>query len=157
MATKAMAPVHRSYARGLAMPEPSHPHEPRRYPMIANRAPVPEPDPAVEALAGTGVDVGAGPDGAPLGRRRAILPAVAVAVGVGLAIGALTYSVIALPLYLLAEFDADGLDRPLVRDAFFGVAVPVGLVVGLVAGIVVGVALARGGRLPTDRTSFHER
>jgi hypothetical protein len=65
--------------------------------------------------------------------------------------------VVALPLYLLAEIDADGLDRPLLRDAFFGVAVPVGLVAGLVAGIAVGVALRRGGRLPTDRSSFHER
>ena len=93
----------------------------------------------------------------PLGRRRVALTTLGAALGVGLAIGALTYSVIALPLYLLAEFDADGLDRPLVRDAFFGIAVPVGLVVGLVSGIVVGVALAKGGRLPTDRTSFHER
>jgi hypothetical protein len=32
-----------------------------------------------------------------------------------------------------------------------------GLIAGLVAGIAVGDALGRGGRLRTDRTSFHER
>ena len=115
------------------MAAPSHPDPPPRQP------------PTTEGV-----------EPAPIARRR-LLATVAAAVGVGLAVGALTYSVIALPLYLLADFDADGLDRPLVRDAFFGIAVPVGLGAGLVAGIVVGIALARGGHLPTDRTSFHER
>jgi hypothetical protein len=119
------------------MAEPSHPRPPRRQPLTAAARP--------EA-----------PEEAPPARRP-LRVAVAIGAAIGLAVASLTYSVIVLPLYLLAELDADGLDRPLVRDAFFGIAVPVGLLVGLVAGVVVGVALARGGRLPTDRTSFHER
>ena len=89
--------------------------------------------------------------------RRTARATALVALGVGVAVAALTYSVVALPLYLLAEIDADGLDRPVVRDAFFGVAVPAGLIAGLVAGIAAAVVLVRGGRLPTDRTSFYER
>jgi len=73
-----------------------------------------------------------------------------VGVGVGIAVAALTYSVLAVPLYVFAQSDPDGLDRPLIRTAFFRVALPVGAVAGVVAGIVVGLWYGRGGRLPDD-------
>ncbi len=74
----------------------------------------------------------------------------AVGVGVGIAVAGLTYSIIAIPLYVLARTDPDGLDRPMIRTAFFNLALPAGIVAGLAAGVAVGLWYARGGRLPTD-------
>lgn len=72
----------------------------------------------------------------------------AVAVGVGIAVAGLAYSVIAIPLYVLAQSDPDGLDKPMIRGAFFNVAVPAGVLAGVAAAIVVGLWYAKGGRLP---------
>lgn len=74
----------------------------------------------------------------------------AVGVGVGIAVAGLVYSLLAIPLYVFAQTDPDGLDRPLIRTAFFNVAVPAGLLAGLAAGVLVGLWYHRGGRLPDD-------
>ena len=50
---------------------------------------------------------------------------LAVGIGVGIAVAGLTYSVLAVPLYVFAQSDPDGLDRPMIRTAFFNVALPV--------------------------------
>lgn len=83
--------------------------------------------------------------------------AVGVALLAGLAVAGLVYSVIAIPLYVLAQTDPDGLDRPFIRSGILTVALPAGIIVGVGAGIVVGLWYGRGGRLPTDRTHFHDR
>lgn len=83
-------------------------------------------------------------------RGRGAALVAAVGVGVGIAVAGLTYSLLAIPLYVFAQTDPDGLDRPLIRRAFFNVAVPAGLLVGLAAGVVVGLWYHRGGRLPDD-------
>jgi hypothetical protein len=62
----------------------------------------------------------------------------------------LTYSVLAIPLYVLAQSDPNGLDRPMIRTAFFRVAAPAGIVAGIAAGLAVGLWYRRGGRLPDD-------
>ena len=80
--------------------------------------------------------------------RRGIALVGAVGVGVGIAVAGLTYSILAIPLYVFAQSDPDGLDRPLIRTAFFNVALPAGIVVGVAAGVLVGLWYARGGRLP---------
>lgn len=101
-------------------------------------------------------DTADGPE-QPARPARAVGVVIAVAVLVGLAVAGLVYSVIAIPLYVLAQSDPDGLDRPFIRDGFFRIALPAGLLVGLGAGIAVGAWYKRGGRLPTDRTHFHDR
>ena len=85
-------------------------------------------------------------------RRRGFALAGAVGLGVTIAVAGLTYSILAIPLYVFARTSPDGLDRPLIRTAFFNVAVPAGVVVGLAAGILVGLWYARGGRLPEQRS-----
>jgi hypothetical protein len=84
--------------------------------------------------------------------------ALALAIGVGLAVGVcvmgLAYSIVVIPIYLLAQSDPNGLDRPFVRNALLRFALPLGLLVGTVAGVLVAVWYRRGGRLPTDR-SWH--
>lgn len=82
-------------------------------------------------------------------RRGAGLIA-AVGFGVGIAVAGLTYSVLAIPIYVLAQSDPDGLDRPMIRTAFFAIALPAGIVTGIVAGVLVGLWYGRGGRLPDD-------
>jgi hypothetical protein len=82
--------------------------------------------------------------------RRGAWLVGAVGVGVGIAAAGLTYAVVAIPLYVLARSDPDGLDRPMIRTAFFNVALPAGVVAGVVAGILVAVWYAKGGRLPED-------
>lgn len=89
-----------------------------------------------------------------VGQRAGLVVGVGIGVGVGMV--GLVYALIAIPLYLLAQSDADGLDRPMIRNAFFLVALPAGLVAGVVAGALVGGWLARGGRLPSDRTSMFD-
>lgn len=80
--------------------------------------------------------------------RRGVWLVGAVVLGVAIAVAGLTYSVIAIPLYVLAQTDPDGLDKPLIRTAFFNVALPAGAVAGVVAGVLVGRWYGRGGRLP---------
>ena len=80
--------------------------------------------------------------------RRGVWLVGAVAVGVALAVAGLTYSVLGIPLYVLAQTDPDGLDRPMIRTAFFNIALPAGVLAGVVAGVLVGRWYGRGGRLP---------
>ena len=87
----------------------------------------------------------------PAGSRSVGL-ALAVGLAVAISVAGLVYSIIAIPLYLLAQSDSSGLDRPFIRDGFFKVALPAGLLVGTLVGAAVGVWYGRGGHLPTDRT-----
>jgi hypothetical protein len=92
------------------------------------------------------------------GRLPSALLALGVAVGVGVAAVAIAFSVIAVPLYVLASTEpGSGLDRSMVRRGLFGVAIPFGVVAGVVVGAIVGTWYARGGRLPGDRTPIHEQ
>jgi hypothetical protein len=86
--------------------------------------------------------------------RRSIAVGVAIGVPVALAAIGLTYAIIAVPMYALAQADPHGLDRPFFRHALVRIALPLGAAIGLVIGSVVGVWYRRGGRLPTDRTPF---
>ncbi|HJR26805.1 MAG TPA: hypothetical protein VJ804_15110, partial [Acidimicrobiales bacterium] len=92
----------------------------------------------------------------PRSRPRSVLLGVGIGTGVGVAAVALAFSIVAIPLYLIASTEpGSGLDRDLVRKGLFNVAIPFGLLAGLCVGVVVGVWYARGGRLPTDRTSIY--
>ena len=86
--------------------------------------------------------------------RRSVAVGLAVGVPVALAAMAVTYAIIAIPMYALAQADPHGLDRPFFRHALVRIALPVGAAIGVVVGSVVGVWYRRGGRLPTDRTPF---
>ncbi len=90
----------------------------------------------------------------PAPMRRSVALGFAIGVPVALAAVALTYAIIAIPMYTLAQADPHGLDRPFFRHALVRVALPVGAVIGLAVGSVVGVWYRRGGHLPTDRTPF---
>jgi len=94
----------------------------------------------------------AGPD--PVASRlRSVLLGVVVGLGVAVAGVAIAFSIVAIPLFLLASTEpGSGLNRDLVRTGLFKVAVPFGAVTGLVAGVVVGTWYSRGGRLPRDRS-----
>ncbi len=85
---------------------------------------------------------------------RSTVVAVLVGLGIAVAVAALVYSIVAVPIYLLASNDPNGLNRPLVRVGLFQVAIPIGLLVGALAGGAVGVWYARGGRLPRDRSPY---
>ncbi len=110
--------------------------------MAPGRAPVAEEAPA---------DPPAGSSG-----RRSLAVGAGIAVGTAVSVAALVYAIAAIPLYLLAQISPDGLDRPGFRTAFL-VSLGIGGVLGLVVGIAAGVWAARGGHLPTDRTSFSDR
>jgi hypothetical protein len=98
------------------------------------------------------------PAAAPAGRLRAAGLGGAVGFAVAIAATALAFSIIAMPLYLLARSDSDGgVDEGLIRGGLFAVAVPLGLVAGIVAGVLVSIWYVRGGRLPRDRTLSEER
>ena len=86
--------------------------------------------------------------------RRSLAVGLAIAVPVGLAAAAVTYAIVAIPMYTLAQADPHGLDRPFFRHALVRIALPVGAAIGVLVGSVVGVWYRRGGRLPTDRTPF---
>ena len=86
--------------------------------------------------------------------RRSVAVGFAIGLPVALAAAALTYAIIAIPMYTLAQADPHGLDRPFFRHALVRIALPAGAAIGLVVGSVVGVWYRRGGRLPTDRTPF---
>lgn len=97
------------------------------------------------------------PPAVPRSRVRSTLLGAGVGLGVGVAGMAIAFSIVAVPMFLLASTEGDsGLDRDLVRTGLFVVALPFGVLTGLVAAVVVGVWYARGGRLPTDRTPIHD-
>ncbi len=84
---------------------------------------------------------------------RSVLLGIGVGAGVGVAAIAIAFSIVAIPLFLLASTEpGSGLNRDLVRTGLFKVAVPVGVITGVAVGALVGTWYARGGRLPTDRT-----
>jgi hypothetical protein len=88
---------------------------------------------------------------------RSTLLGAGVGAGIGVAAMAIAFSIVAVPMFLLASTEGEsGLDRGLVRTGLFVVALPFGVLVGTAAGIVVGIWYARGGRLPTDRTPIHD-
>jgi hypothetical protein len=92
----------------------------------------------------------------PRSRVKAVLLGISIGVGVGVAAMAIAFSIVAVPMFLLASTEGEsGLDRDLVRTGLFAIALPVGALVGIAVGAVVGVWYARGGRLPTDRTPIH--
>jgi len=98
------------------------------------------------------------PGAAPRSKVRSLLLGAGVGLGVGVAGMAIAFSIVAVPMFLLASTEGDsGLDRGLVRTGLFVVALPFGVLTGLVVGVVVGVWYARGGRLPTDRTPIHDQ
>lgn len=69
---------------------------------------------------------------------------------------AVAYSVVAIPLYLVASTDpGQGLDRDLVRQGLVYVALPFGLISGIAGGVVVGVWYGRGGRLPRHHDGIY--
>jgi hypothetical protein len=86
--------------------------------------------------------------------RRSLALGFAIGMPVAIAAIGVTYAIIAIPMYTLAQADPHGLDRPFFRHALVRIALPVGAVIGLAIGSVVGVWYRRGGRLPTDRTPF---
>ena len=93
----------------------------------------------------------------PRSKVRAVLLGISIGLGVGVAAMGIAFSIVAVPMFLLASTEGDsGLDRDLVRTGLFAVALPLGVIVGVVVGGVVGVWYARGGRLPTDRTPIHD-
>jgi ABC-type molybdate transport system permease subunit len=86
-------------------------------------------------------------------RLRSVLLGVGIGLGVGVAGVAIAFSIVAIPLFIVASTEPDsGLDRDLVRTGLFKIALPFGVITGIAAGAVIGVWYARGGRLPTDRT-----
>lgn len=104
-------------------------------------APVADPDPPLERRS----------------RVRSVLLGLGIGAGVAVAGIAIAFSIIAIPLYIVASTEpGSGLDRSLVRTGLFKVALPFGLVAGTIAGVVVGTWYGRGGRLPTDRTPLHD-
>lgn len=90
-------------------------------------------------------------------RLHSVMLGIGVGAGVGVAAIAIAFSIIAIPLYIVASTEpGSGLDRTLVRRGLFQVALPFGLVAGIAAGVAIGVWYARGGRLPNDRTPIHD-
>lgn len=89
----------------------------------------------------------------PRSRARSILLGVGIGLGVGVAGIAIAFSVVAIPIFIVASTEpGSGLNRDLVRTGLFKVALPFGGLTGIAAGVLVGVWYARGGRLPRDRT-----
>lgn len=91
---------------------------------------------------------------------RSRLRSVLLGLGVGLAVlvagVGIAYSVVAIPLYLVASTDpGQGLDRDLVRKGLLYVALPFGTISGVLGGVAVGVWYGRGGRLPRGHDGIH--
>ena len=93
----------------------------------------------------------------PRRRLRSALVGTGVGLVVALAAIAIAFSIVAIPLYLLASTDPDhGLDRDLVRQGLFYVALPFGVVAGAFTGLAVGIWYGRGGRLPEHRRGIYD-
>jgi hypothetical protein len=113
---------------------------------MARRGPEAEPDAAHPAREPGGRS-----------RWRSALLGIGIGTGVGVACIAIAFSIIAIPLYIVASTEpGSGLDRTLVRRGLFQFALPFGVVAGLAAGIAIGVWYGRGGRLPNDRSPIHD-
>lgn len=84
--------------------------------------------------------------------RRPVLLAFGVGAAMALASIAIVFSIIAVPLFMLARFaePGHGLDEPLIRNGLLHVAVPVGIGIGTLTGVAVGRWYRKGGRLPTE-------
>lgn len=80
----------------------------------------------------------------PLGRS------ILLGVLIGLATGAIVYFLIAIPIYLVASFESNGMDRPIIRTGLLRVALPFGVLLGIVIGVVSGRWLRRGERWALD-------
>lgn len=96
----------------------------------------------------TGADVGDPP--ADDSARRPLGVSLLLGVVIGIATAAIVYFLIAIPIYLVASFESNGLDRPIIRTGLFRVALPVGIVVGSITGVVSGRWLRRGERWSLD-------
>jgi len=81
---------------------------------------------------------------------RSVGSSVAIGIAVGVAAAAIAFFVIAIPLYTLASFEPNGLDRPVVRTGLFQVAMPVGALIGLAVGAAAGRWAHRGGTWTVD-------
>jgi hypothetical protein len=129
--------------KGAVAPAPRRPTEP-----ALEREPAREAEPAP-----------APKHRAPAHRRsrgRSTLLGIGVGIGVGVAAIAIAFSVIAIPLYIIASTEpGSGLDRDLVRKGLFFVALPFGAVAGTGIGVLVGIWYGRGGRLPAERSSIY--
>lgn len=89
-------------------------------------------------------DTGDDPVARPLGRS------ILLGVAIGFAAGAIVYFLIAIPIYLVASFESNGMDRPIIRTGLLKVALPFGVVLGTIIGGVSGRWLRRGGRWTVD-------
>lgn len=82
--------------------------------------------------------------------RRPLGVSILLGVGIGVASAAIGYFLVAIPVYLVASFESNGLDRPIIRTGLFRVAMPVGVVLGAVVGTVSGRWYRRGGSWTLD-------
>ena len=96
----------------------------------------------------TGADV-AQPS-SPDSDRRPLGVSLLLGVVIGVATAAIVYFLIAIPICLVASFESNGLDRPIIRTGLFRVALPLGVVVGVITGVVSGRWLRRGERWTLD-------
>lgn len=90
---------------------------------------------------------------------RSVRTGVLVGLGVAACTVAVGFSIIAMPLYMLARVTSigRGLDDPFIRHGLLYVALPVGVLLGVSAGAAVGWWYAKGGRLPDWRAGLYER
>ena len=110
-------------------------------------------EPLRAAPLAAGVDPSSEAGAEPRGRLRTVALGTAVGLGVAVAGVAIAFSIVAIPLFIVASTEpGSGLNRDLVRTGLFKVALPFGVISGLAVGIVVGIWYGRGGRLPRDRT-----
>lgn len=83
-------------------------------------------------------------DGVPA--PRSLLQSTLLGVIVAVTVAATAFFLIAIPLYTVASFESNGLQRPVIRTGLFRVALPVGVLIGLLTGLVTGRWWRRGGR-----------
>ncbi len=82
--------------------------------------------------------------------QRPLGTSILLGVIIGVACAAIVYFLIAIPIYLVASFEANGMDRPIIRTGLLKVALPVGAVCGIVCGVVGGRWLRRGDSWTVD-------